>query len=265
MKFTANSIRIYERGGIMGNNTIKKAIRILELISKNRQGLTLAEISKMLSMPKSSVFDIVSTLHDEGLVYIKNEYIKNYAIGAKLYVYGSIYMKSSNLLKVSRPYVNALADKYERTGFISKCDKEQFTYVYKYESPNTRIVTANVGDHGSMHSTAVGKVFMACDAGCQVNVDSLKMQPYTPNTLTTREELLSELESVNINGYALDDGENEAHMTCVAAPIYDYLGEVIGVISLSGLKQTEDLALIGEDVKEKAALISKRVYELEHL
>ena len=48
--------------------------------------------------------------------------------------------------------------------------------------------------------------------------------PLTPKTITQPDRLLKELESARINGYAMDDGEVEQGLICVAAPVRDASG-----------------------------------------
>jgi len=55
----------------------------------------------------------------------------------------------------------------------------------------------------------------------------------TENTITDKMELEKELGKVREQGFALDREENEKDVRCVAAPIRNYLGEVIAALSIS--------------------------------
>ena len=44
------------------NRTLLRAIEILELLSRSKEGYTLTELSLIFDYPKSSVFDIIKTL-----------------------------------------------------------------------------------------------------------------------------------------------------------------------------------------------------------
>jgi DNA-binding IclR family transcriptional regulator len=56
----------------------------------------------------------------------------------------------------------------------------------------------------------------------------------TPNTITSKEELIKELEKIRTQGYALDDEECELGARCIATGIKDYSGKYIAGISVSG-------------------------------
>ena len=49
------------------NNTIIRTSSVLRLLSQHPDGLTITEICKALSLPKSTVFDIVHTLEAENI------------------------------------------------------------------------------------------------------------------------------------------------------------------------------------------------------
>ncbi|WP_347709614.1 IclR family transcriptional regulator C-terminal domain-containing protein [Pseudomonas sp. OA65] len=55
----------------------------------------------------------------------------------------------------------------------------------------------------------------------------------TANTLTSVEAYLEELQTVRRQGYAEDHEEFEDNMRCLAAPIRDRFGHVIGGMSVS--------------------------------
>ena len=80
------------------NKAVIKALKILELISKSEEGLTLSEIYKEAEMPKATTYDILQALYMEDAVYYKNEILKTYVIGSKLFTIGQSYMKNSNFI-----------------------------------------------------------------------------------------------------------------------------------------------------------------------
>jgi IclR family acetate operon transcriptional repressor len=82
----------------------------------------------------------------------------------------------------------------------------------------------------------VGKVLLAHELPEVVRQYFMrrKFVRYTEDTITSLEALVSELSSIKSRGYALDHGEHEAQVRCVAAPIFDMRGKVIAGLSISG-------------------------------
>ena len=59
------------------------------------------------------------------------------------------------------------------------------------------------------------------------------LQAYTRNTVTSLTKLARVCERVRVDGFALDDGEYIAEVTCVAAPIRDPQGEIVASVGIS--------------------------------
>ena len=91
-----------------------------------------------------------------------------------------------------------------------------------------------VGRRVRPHCTAVGKVLLAQLADEQVEaiVRRTGMPVHTPNTITEPDQLAKELVSVRRQGYAIDDGEQEVGVRCVAVAVSDTATRI--AISVSG-------------------------------
>lgn len=59
------------------NKSVDRILRILELISKNPNGITLSQISRELGIPKSTAFDFLQALYKADAVYFKDEVSKD--------------------------------------------------------------------------------------------------------------------------------------------------------------------------------------------
>jgi DNA-binding IclR family transcriptional regulator len=61
----------------------------------------------------------------------------------------------------------------------------------------------------------------------------LALKRLTPHTVGNLQELEAELYRVRKNGYACDLEENELHIRCIAAPIWDHAGCVNASLSIT--------------------------------
>jgi len=240
-----------------------RAIDILELLSKNKDGYTLAEIAKVLDSPKSSIFDILKTLVFRNMVVeVHQTSTTKYKIGLQSFLIGSGYLNNIDIVDIARDDLISLANKMNATTFIAVLDSYKIAYLYKYESHKSVITTANIGTRGSLHSTGLGKVLMAFSEQ-EVFENTLKkinFEPYTPYTITSAEAYIDEIKKVRKQGYAIDNRENSNYQFCGAAPIKNYQGHVIAAISCSGLYEEfinfDDLGIV---VKEVADRISEKL------
>lgn len=240
------------------NRTIMRTIDILELLAKNKEGYSLTDISKMLNVPKSSVFDIIKTLVYRHMV-VENHQSSTikYKIGLQSFLIGSSFLSHIDIVDVAREELILLANKMNATTFMAVLDDYKIAYIYKYESQNSIITTANIGTRGSLHSTGLGKVLMAFSSQDTFDncLKQMSFEPYTPYTITSIEDYLKEINKVKRQGYALDNRENSNYQFCAAAPIRNHQGDVIAAISCSGLydefMNLDDLGIIVKDVADK--------------
>ena len=142
------------------NKSVVKALKILELISKHQDGITLSEIYKELDMPKATVYDILQALYAEDAVYYKNEIAKTYVIGSKIFAIGQAYTKNSNFISFASPLLRDFADKYGVTVFACKRLGTKISNVYKYESTKSRLVTPDVGVQTQLYENVAGMAFL---------------------------------------------------------------------------------------------------------
>jgi DNA-binding IclR family transcriptional regulator len=57
---------------------------------------------------------------------------------------------------------------------------------------------------------------------------------FTDNTLTSKSDLLRELDNVRRRGYAFDNEECEKGARCVAVPVRDFTRKIVAAISVTG-------------------------------
>lgn len=240
------------------NRTLLRAIDILDLLSKSREGYTLTQLSSILDSPKSSIFDIVKTLvHKNMIIEDESNATTRYKIGLHSFLIGSSYLNDIDLIQIARNDLADLANKMHATAFMAILDDNKVVYIYKYESELSTITTANIGTRGLLHSTGLGKVLMAfaSDEVFKSGMKSIDYEPITPYTITSPEVYIDNLKEVRKNGYAIDCRENSMYQFCAAAPVRDYKGDVIAAVSCSGLYDEylnyHDLGMIVKDVANK--------------
>ncbi|MEG0453625.1 MAG: IclR family transcriptional regulator [Coprobacillus sp.] len=242
------------------NRTLLRAIDILELLSKSKEGYTLSQLSSVLDSPKSSIFDIMKTLVYKGMVVEDNQFgITKYRIGLQSFLIGSSYLNEIDIVNIAKNDLIELANKMQATTFMAILDDYMVTYLYKYESAKTIITTANIGSRRSIHSAALGKVMIAysSDEELKKAIQKTDFVAYTEYTTTSVEKYLDELKEVRKKGYAKSDREDTLQQVAAAAPVFDHDGKVIAAISCVGFYESQiNLDDLGVVVKEVADRIS---------
>ncbi|GAB6099553.1 IclR family transcriptional regulator [Halanaerocella petrolearia] len=248
------------------NNLVKsvnRSINILEELAKYEDGLGVTELGNRLDVHKSSVHRLLSTLVYRGLVEQDQETGK-YKLGLKLFELGSRIFNDLEVRKYAKSYLEELVSQTNETVHLVTLDQGEVLYVDKVKSPETITMVSQVGARGPVHSTSVGKAMAAYLDEEEIDriVRKKGMPRYTENTITDPQEFKKHLKVIKERGYAIDEIENELGIRCIAAPIFDYNGEVVAAVSISGptMRVTKErISELAEKVKETGLQISYRL------
>ena len=172
-----------------------RAIDILELLSKSKEGYTLTQLSTVLDSPKSSIFDIMKTLVFKNMVLEDNQSgVTRYKIGLQSFLIGSSYINDIDLVNIARNDLIDFANKMQATTFMAILDDNMVTSIYKYESERSIITTANIGTRRSIHCAALGKAMIAFASKEEIEEAIAKTDfiSYTQHTITSPDEYLKD-------------------------------------------------------------------------
>jgi IclR family transcriptional regulator, KDG regulon repressor len=214
---------------------VERAILILQLLGREPGGLTISEIAQKLSIPKSTVFTILTTLQEHHMVE-REEGSGRFGLGMELFTLGSIVLESLNPRSAGREILKQLAEETHLTAHLGIIDRDEVVYIEKIESQARIKVSSRVGGRMGLHCTALGKAMLSAmpEAERHRLLQGMHFSRQTPNTIVSLPGLLEELQRVRERGYAVDDEENEPGIRCLAAPVYNHHGEVSYAISISG-------------------------------
>src|SRR5437879_2204271 len=214
---------------------VERALNILEAAAQRRDGLTNAEISRRLGIPKSSASYILRTLEKRS--YLRREAeTGRYRLGLKILSLGGDAQANLDIADGALPFMRVLGEKIRMTVHLAVLDQGEAVYIEKVEAPGFFKVNTWVGRRMFLHSTSVGKCLLAWLPKHDIEnvVKQQGMKQRTPKTITSITKLLADLEHVKHSGYAVDDEEHSLGPRCLGAPIFDAPGDVTSALGASG-------------------------------
>jgi DNA-binding IclR family transcriptional regulator len=222
------------------SSTVAKAIGILEILaSKAEVGISLAELSALIDMPKSSTHRYLTTLQELGLAERKNG--DRFSLGVKVIELAGSFLEKSDLRNETQAVMNELAEKTGETIHLAVPSGTEVVYIAKVESTHALGMFSHIGTRLPMHCTALGKAILAFSKAEQLQlVLSQPLARRTTNSITSSKALIVELDLIRSRGYAIDNEENELGIRCVGAPIMDYTATPIAAISISAPRDRMD-------------------------
>ena len=216
--------------------SVERVFNILEIMAGEGAPITVTELAEKVNLKISTVHRLLSTLLHRG--YVEQEESNKYRLGLKLMELGNSVLYYSDIRTVARPFLEELVDRCNETVNLAILDDTDVVYIDQVESKNLIIVKmlAQVGNRGPVHCTSSGKALVAFlpEEKREETIARLDLAKYTNETITDLENLRKELKRVREDGYAVDWGEREEHVRCIAAPIFNHEGRAIASLSISG-------------------------------
>lgn len=228
--------------------TVATSWEIIHTLEKLR-GAGVTELANHLDMPKGTVYTHLATLVEQKYVVKQDE---KYHLGHHFLSLGEFVKRNNILFKAGRSEVNRLAD--ETDEYVHLVTEEHGELIYLHEARGLNAVgeeyfEKKLEQPGYLHSSAYGKAMLAYlpEARVEEIIEEWGLPQRTEKTITSRDALFDELETIREQGYAQNDEEEIFGTRAVGAPILDENEGVIGAISIT--KPTSRLQ--GDDFHER--------------
>ena len=224
---TARSKRNYDI------TALQRGLRLLHLFSEAPRGLTAKQVASLSRLPVSTVHRFLANLVTAGFLNRDGE--GTHSLGIACFSIGQAALGQLDIRRLSLPYLRELNQQTRETIHLTVRHGLSAVYVEKLDSPEPLRIHSRIGAAVPLYCTAVGKVMLAYmpEDEQQRILPDLNLQRQTSNSVGSLQELKTELYRVRKNGYACDLEENERHIRCVAAPIWDHTGSVQSSLSIT--------------------------------
>jgi DNA-binding IclR family transcriptional regulator len=215
--------------------SVDRAIDLLEELMSEKVSLSLSELSDRTKLPPSTAYRILATMEKRRFVYQDSE-SKLYTIGPKLMYPTQSGQSSQALINFVTPILQEVSHTTGESASMTIRSGNHAMCIAKAMSGRSVDVSLQSGALAPLHCTAVGKSIMS-------NLDTIEivkiveeegLKASTPNTITDLGKLLTALDEIRTQGYAIDNEEWEIGIRCVAVPVFSGDGKVFGAISVSG-------------------------------
>lgn len=239
------------RGRRSGVQSVFRALDLLDTLEREGGTLGISELADLVGLPAGTVHRLATTLVDSG--YLRHLSDRRYCLGSRL---ASLGASATALMGTqAQPVLRDLAGALGETANLAVFSSGDAEYVGQVAGSHSMRMFTEVGRRVPVHSTGVGKALlsMLADHEALRVLRREGMPSFTSSTITTPELMVKELAHIREQGYAVDDGEMEVGVRCVAVPFH--AGSLMAV-SVSGpsLRMTPDLVIRAADALKHAAV-----------
>jgi DNA-binding IclR family transcriptional regulator len=218
------------------NQSVEKTLQIIEVLAGEREPLRLAEISKRVEMPASTVLRMINTLVEHGYAYQDAQSLR-YGLTLRFTQIGHMISSQLRIRDVVHPFLMDLSRLTGESTCLAIEEDMEVIYIDVVDGTDGMLkIMQRIGKRAPLHSTGVGKLMLTKYSPEKLNqlAQAKGLAVLTPHTLTSVQDLARELNTVEKQGYAVDDEECELGARCVAAPILDFENLIVAAISVSG-------------------------------
>ena len=219
----------------VGVQSLGRAFAILEEVARRREGIGLADLSKRVGLHNSTTFHLAKTLVSLG--YIRQERdTKRYRVGRPLFALAASALDEVEMVSLATPILEELSAKTGESSHFAVRMGDAIVVIARTSGPGAFQLAERVGVVRPAHCTALGKVILAALHPDQLErfLERVELEPSTENSITDKPTLLREVQEVRRNGIAFDDSEFNPEVRCVAVPVQDFTGQVVGALGISG-------------------------------
>lgn len=240
--------------------SVRKALAILCAFTPETPSLTLSDLSRVLKIPKSTAFNLLSTLQCFNFVSL-DPLTKHYRLGRRMFELGTLFSRRSDLVACATPHLRHLSERTKETVKLGVLADAKALVITAIESPLILHTRGDEGRLASLHCTSLGKALLALLSEDEMRdlIARAGLMPSTLRTVTSLGQLEREIAEIKSRGYSVDLEENEEGVCCLGAPVIGAAGSERASISISGPASrftTERMSELAALVVETAKAIS---------
>lgn len=216
-----------------GATALKKGLSILSCFSWTKTQLTLSEIARERRLPMPTAARLTKALEEEGFLE-RNGRTKQYRLGFKCYLLGSIAKKTGVLRTIALPHMEGLKNRFNETVNLYIREGHSRICHEQVESSLNLKRAAKLGDRFPLWAGASGRCFLAFMSREETERILEELEPLTRNTLLEKNVIYEKIGAIVQNGYEISVAEREEGVSSVAAPIFDASMAPVSCMTLSG-------------------------------
>jgi DNA-binding IclR family transcriptional regulator len=211
---------------------LDRAAAILGAFDASHRELTLVTLVARSGLPRSTAHRTAARMVQLGWLDKPRD---RYRIGNRLFEISGLAPIRHELREAVLPFLQDLHSATRTTVQLGVLDGTQVLVVEKITGHRPMPMLSQVGGTIPAHCSGLGRAILAySDAATVDTVLRAGLVPRTPRTLTTATAVLRELAAIPDRGWAVDREEGNIGVSCVAAPVFGPLGEVVAALSVTG-------------------------------
>lgn len=237
-------------------------LRILRLLSQQRGPVAAATIARTLSLPRSTVYQLLTALSEHGFVVPLPE-LKKYGLGVAAFELSSGFSRQQPLTRVGAPVVARLVDDLGLSGHLTVLLGRDVVYLVEERAPHGPFLVTDVGVRLPAHLTASGLAMLAGLPAAQVRALYPDRSLFTTRTgegVASYRELSATLRLTRERGHAIEESSVTQGMRSIAVAVPDHVGWPAASVAVTfDAARNVDIEATATRIAASAAELARRI------
>lgn len=212
-----------------------RAIAIMSVFEMTSKSLTLSDISELSGMDRSATQRMVHTLQALGMI-MRDEEDRGYLPGKRVLTMACSSLRLNPILQKATPVLLELRRLSRERVDMSLWDDTRLIYTSRMPSKHELFHATLIGNTVPTYCTAGGLAVLSrlSDAEIADVFARSDITPFTPQTMTTLDEVMTEVRATRQRGHAVAVRQLLHHEIALGVPVLDGHGRPVGAIHLAG-------------------------------
>ena len=212
--------------------TLAKGLAVLGCFGKQHPTMTLSQAAAAANLSRATARRILRTLAELGYVEQQG---RDFALSPNILKLGFAYLATQSWIDHAQPLLKELSERLHESTSAAILEGTEIVYVARVQTRRIMSASITVGSRLPAFHTALGRVLLGYldEAEIWRRLKSLRIEAYTPSTITDLQALFDRVRADREQGFAIVDEELERGLRALAVPVTDRSGQAIGAINLS--------------------------------
>jgi IclR family acetate operon transcriptional repressor len=239
--------------------SIDRMISVLNAL-ETAHDQSLEQVARSAGLSESTALRYLMSLAKHDFVE-RNQRTGTFRLGLRLFRLGTLAVDRRDVVNIARPAMEFMLKTFGESVNLATRQQGTIVLISVLDSPNPVRKGSRVGETDVWHATSLGKAMLGAMPVAEADeiLRGITLTPFTPNTMTSIEAVMRDLQAVRQRGYSIDDEEAVEGLRCVGAAIRDHDGNATYAMSVSGPKSRMSYSRIqeiGHALSERATQLS---------
>jgi DNA-binding IclR family transcriptional regulator len=208
---------------------IDRVIHLLDFLHRHGGPMKIRDLARELNAPRSSIYEIVRTLSEAGLLETNSD--GRVFFGKSLYFYGVDYLREHDIVRRGRDEVDRLARETGETSQLCMLHENRYLVVHMRAGTQPFRISADIGTQIPLPWTASGRLLLShlepAEIRAMIGPEDLRLPG---GQFIEIEDFVASVQAARRDGYCVTSGLVDAYTRCIAAPVLDQQGHAVATL-----------------------------------